>query len=67
MKILAERLKLKRIDNNHSQQQIADILNIKQATYNGYERNAHEPSLDTLIKIADIYNTSIDWLLGRYK
>jgi len=42
------------------------ILKINRVTYQGYEKGKHDPNLDTLIKLADFYKTSTDYLLGRY-
>jgi len=63
---LANRLKEKRKSKNLSQMEIAKIVNIKQGTYSGYESGKHEPSLDILVKLANEYETSTDYLLGRY-
>ena len=41
-----------------SQQQVADALNIERSTYTRYEMNDTEPALDTLVKLAAIYNVS---------
>ena len=51
--------------NNLKQEDIAKMLNIKQATYSGYESGKYEPTIKTLIKLADFYKTSIDSLVGR--
>ena len=54
-----------REDNNLTQTQVAEILHIKQTTYSGYEIGAHSIPIDTLITLADFYNTSIDYIVGR--
>ena len=56
------RIRNLREDNDLTQQQIADMLYINRRTYTAYE-NGMTP--ETLCKIADIYHTSVDWLLGR--
>ncbi len=66
MDILAKILKEKRINHKLTQRDIAKILKINQVTYHGYESGKHEPSLGILIKIADYYETSLDYLVGRY-
>ena len=66
MKTLGNRLKEKRIEHHLTQKQIANKLNINQVTYHGYEKDKHKPDIDTLIKIADIFNISIDYIAGRY-
>jgi len=66
MEPLASRLREKRKIKGLSQEQIAYLLKIRQATYSGYESGKHQPSLDILIKLADTFETSTDYLLGRY-
>lgn len=59
-------LKELRIKNNLTQTQVANKINISQRAYSFYETGQREPNIDTLIKLADIYNTSLDILVGRY-
>ena len=46
-------------------QQMADYLNINLRSYRAYESNDRQPSLQTLVKIADKLNLTTDYLLGR--
>ncbi|HJV45599.1 MAG TPA: helix-turn-helix transcriptional regulator [Bacillota bacterium] len=48
-----------------SLQYIADRLGIAKSTYAGYESGYREPSLESINKIADLLETSVDYLLGR--
>ena len=48
-----------------TQQRFADMLNIALNTYQKYEQGERCPSLDMLIKIADILEVPTDYLLGR--
>jgi len=48
-----------------TQEEIANILDVKLSTYQKYERDAISPPYDTLIKIADFYGVTTDYLLGR--
>lgn len=59
------RLRDIRIDNKLSQVEVAQRLNMSPARYNNYEVNKAEPDIDTLIKLADMYNVTVDDLLGR--
>lgn len=59
------RLKDLREDNDIKQSEIAEILNIKQNTYSQYETQKREIPISLLWKLADYYNTSIDYLVGR--
>lgn len=46
------------------QKDIAKKLNIAERTYSGYETESRWMGKDILIKLADFYNTSIDYILG---
>lgn len=65
--MLAENLKSLRKERKLSQQKIADILGIPQRRYSNYETGTSEPNVEMLIKIADYYKVSVDYLIGRYK
>jgi len=58
-----KRLKILRKKFGYSQTFVASQLNLKYHTYNNYEVGSREPSFDTLINIAKLYNVSIDYLL----
>lgn len=60
-----ERIKGLREDNDMNQTDLALILNISQRAYSHYERGDREIPLKILISIADYYNVSVDYLLGR--
>ena len=60
-----ENIRSLRIDSGYTQQQIADYLNIKQNTYSQYEVGTLHYPVDTLMKLADFYGVSVDYLLGR--
>lgn len=66
MSILPERLVTEREKRNLKQKDIAIQIGLLPDTYRKYEKGAREPDLDTLVKIADFYQTSIDYLVGRY-
>ena len=50
-----------------TQLDVAEKLNINRVTYQGYESDKHKPDIDTLKKIADIYQLSLDYITGRFK
>ncbi len=58
------RLKELREQNNKTQKEIAEILNIQQNTYSQYENGQRQISLDFLIKLANFYQVSVDYILG---
>ena len=59
------RLEELRKTKNQTQKSMAKILNIPYHNYNKYELNQTEPNLETLIKIADFYKISLDYLVER--
>lgn len=52
---------------NLTQKDIAEKLNITQRAYSGYETGTREPDIQTILNIAEYFNISVDYLLGRYK
>ena len=53
-----------REDNDLTQQQVADYLNIRQNTYSQYETGNRQIPVDVLVALAALYKTSTDYLLG---
>lgn len=62
--LFGTKLRQARIDAGYTQQQIQDIININRATLSRYESGEREPDYETLGKLADFYEVSVDWLLG---
>ena len=58
------RLKDMREDHDLSQQEVADYLKMKQPQYSRYERGLRDVPTDVLIRLAKLYGTSVDYLLG---
>ncbi|MCL2532220.1 MAG: helix-turn-helix domain-containing protein [Oscillospiraceae bacterium] len=54
-----------REDRDLTQQQIADLLHCDQSLYSKYERGERDVPLHILAQLADYYDTSIDYLVGR--
>ena len=63
--MLYERIRNLREDSDLTQQQIADKLFINRRTYSSYENGVRGIPVEILGKIADIFNTSADYLMGR--
>ena len=63
--ILAKRLKECRTNRGVTQQEVAIYCDITEKTYQNYELMTREPKLAILIRIADYYDVSLDWLVGR--
>lgn len=59
-----ERIENLRIDNDLTQQNIADLLECKREVYRRYEKGVREIPVWALIRLAQYYNVSVDYLLG---
>ena len=62
---MKDQLQELRKDRKFTQEEAANQFGVKLSTYQKYERDAISPPYDILIKIADFYNVSADYLLGR--
>lgn len=60
-----ENIRNLREDADKTQTEIAEYLNIKQTTYSKYELGKINVPIEMLIKIADYYDVSLDYLVGR--
>ena len=54
-----------REDRDISRKDLAMVLNISVSTLGMYEQGRREPNIDMLIKLADYFDVSIDFLVGR--
>ena len=60
-----KRIRDLREDNDMTQQQVADYLKMKQPQYSRYEKGYRDIPSDILIALADLYNTTTDYILER--
>jgi len=65
MSLFNERLRQIRMQKKHTQVAVANYLGISDRAYQNYEYGNREPNIEAIIKIADYFNVSIDYLLGR--
>lgn len=63
--MLDKRLRSLRKDVDLTQKELCLRLSIKRDTYSQYEMGRRRPDYETLGKLADFYNCSVDYLLGR--
>lgn len=63
--MFGEKLKKLRMDKNMTQQELAKILKISSSTIGMYEQNRRSPDIETLKLIADYFQCSTDYLLGK--
>ena len=62
-----EQLKILRLSHKLTQQEIANILGVDRTTYVKYETGKSEPTFETLVRLADYFGVSTDYLLGNEK
>ena len=62
--IISERLSFLRQQAKLSQRDVCEIIGVAVTTYSGYEQGKHEPSLETICRLASLYNISADFILG---
>lgn len=60
-----QRIQDLRIDSALSQKKIGEILHISQRSYSHYETGSRNIPIEMLIRLADYYDTTIDYLVGR--
>lgn len=65
--MLGERIKQQREIKELNQKQLADMLGVSPSTIGMYEQNRRSPDKDMLLKLAEIFNVSVDYLLGTTK
>jgi len=65
MLILGKNIKFFRKQESMTQEQLANLLKLDRTTVAGYESGKHEPALPILVAIADIFDVTLDELLGR--
>lgn len=61
----AQRIKELRNEKKQTQKDMAELLGIKLRAYQYYESGTHYPEVPNLIKLADYFGVSTDYLLGR--
>ncbi|MGN0584039.1 MAG: helix-turn-helix domain-containing protein [Ruminococcus sp.] len=62
---MVKNLKKLRNKKGVSQQKLADTIEVSQQSINKYENHKIEPDIQTLIKLADYFETSVDYLIGH--
>lgn len=60
-----QRIQDLRVDSDLSQRQLGEILHISQRSYSHYEKGSRGIPIEMLIRLADYYDTTIDYLVGR--
>ncbi len=63
---MVKNLRKLRLSKGISQQQLADVIETTQQSINKYENHSTEPDIDTLIKLADYFGVTVDFLIGHH-
>jgi transcriptional regulator with XRE-family HTH domain len=66
MTTIGERLKELRKQFDWTQKDVAEKLMVTRSAYAQYETDTKTPTVDTLRKLAELYKTSVDYIIGRY-
>lgn len=65
MQNFSSTLKNLRLQNKQYQKDLAELLNVTIRQYQRYESGEQEPNIASLITLADYFNVSLDYLVGR--
>lgn len=63
--VFCQRLQKARKNADLTQEKVAKALNIKRSTLAGYETGVAQPSLETLGRLAKLYDVSVDWIISK--
>ncbi len=64
---IGERITQLRKQHNISQEELANRAQVSRTIIGNYERNANTPSIEVLIKLARVFNVSVDYMIGEGK
>ena len=64
-KVFSERLKALRATKNLSQKAVAEAIGVTDRNYRRYEAGEQDPATGVSIRLADLYDVSLDYLVGR--
>lgn len=64
---IGSRLKKLRNEKDLTQEKLGEMIGVVKSTISQYETNTSRPDYETLQKLADFFNVSVDYLLGREK
>lgn len=62
---MLKNLRKLRDETGITQKQLAEAIGVSQQSINKYENHSIEPDIDTMVRIADYFDTSVDYLIGN--
>ena len=63
--IIGKRIEFLRAQARMSQQDVSEIIGIPKSTYSGYELGQHEPSAETICRLAELFLVTTDFIIGK--
>ena len=63
--IIGKRIEFLRAQARMSQQDVSEIIGIAKSTYSGYELGQHEPSAETICRLAELFLVTTDFIIGK--
>ena len=63
--MIYNRIKELRVDKDLGQKELAEILNVTRSAYSNYENGLRDVPVEVLVRLADFYKTSVDYIVGR--
>ena len=63
--MIYNRIKELRVDKDLGQKELAEILNVTRSAYSNYENGLRDVPVEVLVRLADFYQTSVDYIVGR--
>lgn len=64
---IAKKIKTLRKFNNYTQKYVAECIGVTERMYRRYEHSINPPPIEVLIKLADLYEVTLDYIVGRDK
>ena len=64
MNTIGERIKISRKSRGYSQDELGRLIGVQGTAIGNYERGEREPDRDTIEALADVFNTTMGWLMG---
>lgn len=65
METMGDRIRMLRTETGMTQVAVAERLRVKPTTYNSWERNASMPKHEKVLELADLFETTLDYMYGR--
>lgn len=58
-------IKEARLACGYTQEHVANVLGVSRSSYNKYEKGVHEPDIESILKLSNLYDCTTDYLIGK--